>query len=109
MIVCWLLKTSPVNMLFYLGYLVPKVPSTTYYTESWKVAPYYQRIEGICSKVVVLFLSIPRNSPGVEGGCCLAQLLTFIQTGLCVLQPSQNDSHYSPLKNLQRLIHMESL
>lgn len=67
MIVCWLLKTSPVNVLFYLGYLVPKVPSTTYYTESWKVAPYYQRIEGICSKVVVLFLSIPRNSPGVGG------------------------------------------
>lgn len=106
MIVCWLPMTSQGNMLLYVGYSVPKVPTTIHYSESWKVVPYYQSIEGACPKVVApVNFSIPGN--GLEG--LSHQLLTFIQTGLYVLQPSQEDSHYSFLKNLQKLLNMKGL
>lgn len=53
-------------MLLYVGYPVPKVPTTIHYSESWKVVPYYQSIEGACPKVVAPGnLSIPGN--GLEG------------------------------------------
>lgn len=106
MIVCWLPMTSQGNLLLYAGDPVPKY-----------LLPF------ITLKAGKLFLIVRESKvhvqkwwhrwilafQGMAWRGHLPQLLTFIQTGLCVLQPSQEDSHYSLLKNLHRLVPMKSL
>lgn len=69
-----------------------RLPSAVfYYPGSWKVVPYYQA--GACSKVVVATVNLSILGSGLEG---LSHPTSYFQTGVCVLQPSQNDSHLLP-------------
>lgn len=52
-----------------------------------------QRIRGACSKVLVAPVSLRILGNGLEG---LSHPASILQTGVYVLQPSQDDSHLLP-------------
>ena len=68
-----------------------------YYPESWKAfLRIKQRIKGVCSELVA---PLHLSPPGMACRSSLAQHLSYL-TVIAI---------YSPLKNLQQIIHMRSL